>query len=282
MSKLKDDLSGLKSRLENIEDEFENKLKEVESKESKFKRIDEQIEELINKKDQIVRLNVGGQIYMTKVSTLLSTKDTLFYKIVSSNIEGNNTSANNEIFFDRSYSFFPVILDYLRTKTFSPKGFNKHDLEELKEEAEYYGIDDILTQIDEIQKEVEFVGFTSSGRYSSAGTHSIVGLNDKSMLNGICAGSPYWIVIELNFEHEFETIEVGGWIGNTSLWYPGNGANSKILTSRDNSNWTNVGSLPSNFGSSILTVKLSKSTAKYIKFQHTSYVGIGYLNIIRC
>ena len=38
MSLLKDDLLGLKSKLENIEKEFETQMKDVEGKEDKFKK----------------------------------------------------------------------------------------------------------------------------------------------------------------------------------------------------------------------------------------------------
>lgn len=276
---IKNDLSNLKSKLENIEGEFESKLKEVESKESKFKKIDEQIEELISKKDSVVKLNVGGKIFQTKISTLLSVKDTLFSKIITSSLDNNEPI--NEIFFDRSFDYFHYILDYLRCKSFKPNGLNKYDLDELKDEAEYYGISYIDDLITDLQKEVEFVTFESSGRYSTAGTHNLSDLKDKSLMKGICVQSPYFITIELNFEHEFEELEIGGFNGNSSLWYPGNGSGSRILTSKDKSTWVDVGAIPSTYSSTITNVKVKRTCAKYIKFQHNSYLGIGYLNIIR-
>mmetsp|Transcript_34337 Transcript_34337/g.35629 ORF Transcript_34337/g.35629 Transcript_34337/m.35629 type:complete len:284 (+) Transcript_34337:104-955(+) len=279
MSLLKEDLSGLKSKLENIEDEFENKLKEVENKESKFKRIDEQIEELISKKDSVIKLNIGGKIFQTKLSTLLSVQDTLFSKIITSAMDAKENIS--ELFFDRSFTHFHIILDYLRTKRFNCRGMNKWDVDDLQLECEYYGIKEIDDILIEMQKEVEFVAFESAGRYSTAGTHEVKGLSDRSMTKGICVQSPYHIIIEMNFEHEFEKIEVGGWNGNPSLWYPGNGANAQILTSKDKKTWTDVGKLPSNLGASIQNVSLKKSTAKYIKLQHNSYVGIGYLKVHR-
>lgn len=279
MSLLKDDLSGLKSKLQNIEGEFESKLKEVESKENKFKRIDEQIDDLVNKKDSIISINVGGKVFQTKTSTLLSVKDTLFTKLVSNALDNNETLT--ELFFDRNFEHFHIILDYLRTKQFNAKGMKKWQIDELREESEYYGIDYIQEILAELLKEVEFVNWENSGRYSNAGTHNLADLKDRSLMKGICVQSPYFITIELNYEHEFEEIEVGGWNGNTSIWYPGNGSGAQILTSKDKSTWVEVGKLPSNFTSTITTVKLKKTTAKYIKFQHNSYLGLGFLNIIR-
>jgi uncharacterized protein YdcH (DUF465 family) len=273
------DLSGLKSKLESIEGEFESKLKEVENKESKFQRMDKQIDELLSKNDSVVKLNVGGKIFQTKLSTLLSQKDSLFCRIANNYAEKNEQIT--EIFFDRSYTYFPKILDYLRTKKISVKGMRKIELDDFEEECKYYGIDAVEDIIAELKKEVEFVSFESSGRYSTAGTHKVEDLKNPNMMGGICVQSPYYIIIELNFEHEFEKIEIGGWNGNSSLWYAGNGANAQILTSTDKSKWTDVGKIPSNLGASIQTVTLKRSIAKYIKFQHNSYVGIGYLKIHR-
>lgn len=279
MSQLKNDLSGLKSKLENIEGEFESKLKEVENKEQRFQKIDQQIEDLVAKKDSIVKLNVGGKVFQTKISTLTSVKDSLFSKIISVSLENNEPIT--ELFFDRSFLHFHIILDFLRTKKFDHKGLSKYDIDDIKAECEYYGIssfDDILM---ELQKEVEFVSFESSGQYSTAGTQRVEDLKDSSLMKGICVQSPYYITITLNFEHEFESIDIGGWNGNNSLWYPGNGSGSQILTSVDNSKWTEVGKIPSDFGGKIQTVSLKRSVAKYIKFQHNSYVGLGYLKIHR-
>ena len=104
-------------------------------------------------------------------------------------------------------------------------------------------------------------------------------IKDKSCTKGICANSPGWIVIELNQEWEFDTIMVGGWKGNSTLWYADNGAGAQILTSTDKTNWKSVGTIPYGYGNNIATVKLTKSSARYIKFNCNSYVGIGYLFI---
>jgi len=276
---LKDDLFGLKSKLENIEDEFENKLKEVEDKETKFKKMDEQIEEFISQKDALIKLNVGGKYFQTRISTLLSVKDTLFNRIISSAVDNKETLT--ELFFDRSFDHFHIILDYLRTKEFNPKGLPKTEIEEILLETEYYNITGISSILAERLKEVEFVNFESSPRHGTTATHNVNDLNDKSCMKGICVGSPYFIIIEMNYDHEFDKIEVGGYAGNSSVWYAGNGANSNIFTSNDKKTWTNVGKLPSDYNGTVKSVSLKKTIAKYIKFEHNSYLGIGYLKVFR-
>jgi len=177
---------------------------------------------------------------------------------------------------------FDLFLDYLRTKKFSLAGYTKLQVDELGVDADFYGITDILDQICEVQKEVEIVSMEgTSAKYSTAGTHNFKDLKSTDLNTGICVQSPYTMIFELNFEHEFDKIDVGGYNGNTSVWGVTNGANSKIYTSKDKTTWVEVGTLPTDFGNKIQTVSLKKTTAKYIKFQHTSYTGLGHLKIVK-
>lgn len=271
-------LLGLKSKLNNFESEFETKLKEVQVVDSKEKRtVNEDVfESIVSKKDPVVTFNVGGKLFKCTYSVLVSVKDSLFEKLYE---EGQRI--NEVLFFDRSYSNFPIILNFIRNKTFNPKEFSRNDLEDIKFESEYYAIHPLTKILDEILNRVEFVSFTSAGRYSSNGTHKLEDLSTKDLKTGICVQSPYFITIELNFEHEFEKIEIGGCTCNTSSWAPSNGVNASIMTSLDGVTFNEVGKIPSNFGGTIITVPVKKSTAKYIKFQHNSYVGLGYLNILK-
>lgn len=132
-------------------------------------------------------------------------------------------------------------------------------------------------------KGVLFVSFEINGEYTSgsqkAGTQKVNDLKDKSLSTGIRATSSGWIIVELNNVKEFDEIEIAGWNGNTSLWSPSNGSGASIMTSIDKNNWKTVGTIPSGYSSTIITVKLTKSIGKYIKFSHNSYLGLGYLNI---
>ncbi len=103
---------------------------------------------------------------------------------------------------------------------------------------------------------------------------------DRSLRKGICATHPGWIIIELSREIAFQEIEIGGWNGNTNIWSNSNGSGAHILTSNDKNNWINVGTIPNNYGNAIQQVRLSRLVnAKWVKFQHNSYLGIGYFKI---
>jgi len=44
-----------------------------------------------------------------------------------------------------------------------------------------------------------------------------------------------------------------------------NGSGFQILTSQDKSTWTNIGTIPSNFGGNIVKTKVTNTRAKFVK-----------------
>ena len=243
-------------------------------KKERIRETEEKVDKILSKEEKAVKLNIGGKIFQTKLSTISNIKDTLFYKIA---IEISDKESK-EIFIDRSYTHFHILLDYMRTNKFCYKGLGKYEIEDLYDEAVYYSFTDIVEELNERRKEIEIIRFESSPQYSNCGTHRFEDLKNNNLQGGICVQSPYFITFELNYEHEISSITCGGWNGNTGTWYPGNGANATISTSIDNVNYLEVGKLPSNYAGTIISIELTKSNAKFIKFSHNSYLGIGYLN----
>lgn len=278
MSKLlKADLKNLKSKLENIESDISGNVKTLETKEDKFKQLDEQAKEILENSNQIIRFNVGGKKFATYSKTLLNIPDTLFYKIILS----KRLDLNNEIFLDRSPTMFGHILDFLRYNTINYKRFNKEEKEELKIEADYFEIGEIAEYLEEQLKCLEMIGLTLSSPYTYSGSNvcsnRLEDVMDRNLNTGACSSG--WIVIELNNEWDVDEVEVGGYTGNSNAWYSGNGSGATIYTSKDNSSWTNVGSVPSDFSTTIKSVKVTKTKCKYVKFDNGSYLGFGFINI---
>lgn len=276
---LKEDLGVLKARLELIESQLEGEMKALEVRENKWKKLDNEVDKILDANDYVVKFNVGGQQFATRRSTLNSVADTLFYKIVKS----NGLDFKKPIFLDRSPVVFQALLDFLRTKTINYKQFNKYELVELFQEADYFEVEEIANYLRERTKDVEYVKSEVSGNYvykgKTAGTGRHQDLKDKTLKKGMCTNSPGWIILQLNSDWEFEEMEIGGFTGEPELWYSGNGAGAAIETSMDKQTWTKVGTIPSNYANAITKVKVKKSCAKYVRFSHNSYLGIGYVYI---
>ena len=135
-TQLKEDLVLLKTRLESIEGQLEGQLKELEIREEKWKRVDDQVNELLKSSSEIVKLNVGGKKFQTRKENILNKSDYLLARI----IESERVDLNEELFFDRSSKYFPYILDYLRFNKINYKRFKKEELKELQEEVEFYEV----------------------------------------------------------------------------------------------------------------------------------------------
>ena len=54
------------------------------------------------------------------------------------------TKIPDEIFYDRSYAHFDLILNYLRTKSFNLKHYDRFEKEDIREEIQFYGLDEVL------------------------------------------------------------------------------------------------------------------------------------------
>lgn len=61
-----------------------------------------------------------------------------------------------------------------------------------------------------------------------------------------------------------------------NIWAVYNGVGSKIYTSIDKRDWTEVGIIPNGFGNSIITIDIRPTKAKYVRFQHNNYLGLGF------
>jgi len=156
-------------------------------------------------------------------------------------------------------------------------------MDEIRKEALYFEITPINDLLGNAPTEIEFLGMEYSGPYivsgMTIGTNSVDDIVDESSQKGICANSPGWIKIELNGVWSISEIEVRGYNGNPTNWSSDNGSSSSIKLSEDGNNWNNVGSIPSGYGSVAKKITFSATSGRYIKFESTSYLGIGYLKV---
>jgi hypothetical protein len=137
---IRDDFTSIREKLLSIEKEFQERLTEVEIKTKDFRDLDRKLEEKKNEKDFPIKINVGGKIFVCKLSTILGVKDTIFYNLFANYVK-QGLEIPKELFFDRNYTHFPIIMEYLRHKNISLKNYKKFEREDVIEELEFYGID---------------------------------------------------------------------------------------------------------------------------------------------
>jgi hypothetical protein len=281
MSLLKYDLNSIKLKLEKIEANLNKQSNQINEREEKWEMMEQNVKNFKLNNSRKVTLNIGGEVFVTCINTLFKIPNTLFQQIIDS----DRLNLEEEIYIERSGFLFKILLKYMRYQEFNYKHYDKETLLDIKEEALFFGIDPLYEQILDLTKDIEFVKMEHSGNYTykekTAGTQLLEDLKTKDLLTGVCCKSPGFIIVELNGNWEFEEIEIAGFNGNSKLWYPGNGSGSKIYTSQDKKEWTLVGTVSSSYATKIVTCKLKKSQARYIKFENKSYVGIGHLFVKR-
>ena len=102
---------------------------------------------VVEKMDKWIKLNVGGQQFITSESTLQKEPESMICKIVFGEIPSLKDE-NGAILIDRSPKYFEMILNYLRMGEIHDKA----NVEALIEEAKFYGI---MSLVEKCQAEYE-------------------------------------------------------------------------------------------------------------------------------
>lgn len=100
----------------------------------------------------VVRINVGGQIFQTTKQTLTSAGPNSILSTISPSSDQSNAP-----FIDRDPELFAVFLSLLRTGNFPSSKAKSFDLEDIISEARFYGIESLL--IDSLSSPSQFDAF---------------------------------------------------------------------------------------------------------------------------
>lgn len=108
-------------------------------------------EKELQKKSEIIDLNVGGKKFSTYRSTLMKYKNSVFGAMFSGRHEIQKDKEGN-YFIDRDPKKFGIILDFFRNQIINEKIWEKHSI---IEELSYYGIEiDLKKEIDDPQYQI--------------------------------------------------------------------------------------------------------------------------------
>eukprot|EP00761_Pharyngomonas_kirbyi_P002459 gb/GECH01002463.1/.p1 GENE.gb/GECH01002463.1/~~gb/GECH01002463.1/.p1 ORF type:complete len:378 (+),score=84.09 gb/GECH01002463.1/:1-1134(+) len=159
-----DDLGGRVSRkmtharrllhesLEEAESYIDNKMellrREKESIEQERRALAEErarMTDIIQRQDNIIELNVGGRTFTTSLETLSADPHSMLAAMFSGRY-ALKQDKKSRYFLDRDPKHFETILNFLRTSTLAGP-LSQRDLAEMKLEAEFYGLDTLLRQI---------------------------------------------------------------------------------------------------------------------------------------
>ena len=124
------------------------------SYDTKLKALEDEKMFMINiKKSQVnkVKLDVGGNIFSTSVSTLCKYGSSMLSAMFSG--RHNLTESEDGTFFiDRDGTYFRYILNFLRGRILDASDLpsDRHVLREIKQEADFYQLNDLVQFIDDV------------------------------------------------------------------------------------------------------------------------------------
>lgn len=280
---LSSDMIKIKDKLLMLQREYEDITCEVERKNDVFAKADEVIEKIKKeKKDELVKINIGGKEAQTYLCNLLNHQDSLFYHLILSDLKlyGNIRS---EFFFDRTYEYFNIIINYLRTGILLIEDLKSQNKLELYEELQFYGLWKAVKFL-KGQISINIVNASYSSIHASLKTNfnfKNLNIKNNSCGFGTSTTTNSYIWFELEGKCLVSKIEIASVINNKpSSFVADSGKNSIISTSLDNINYVDVGKIPDNYSGTPQIVKLKKSYAKFLKISNQAgYISIGYLVI---
>ena len=143
--------------------------------------------------DEWIKLNVGGQIFLTTKRTLLSEPNSMLANMFSGEFSPGAKDELGAYMIDRTPEYFKPILNYLRTKELiMDQNISKNGV---LAEARYFGIQGLVDQIEEMGKKESLrqtfermaKNYVNSGgsiqRYAAAWSNNSGSSSDQRLLN---------------------------------------------------------------------------------------------------
>jgi hypothetical protein len=124
-------------------------LEKLSTKKRKWKELKHKFD--ISVLGERIKLDVGGTLFATNLTTLTSHKDSFFAGLFSGRWTLHKTS-DDAIFIDRDPSVFRYILNYLRGQKIDFRDLSVEQLENLFEDAEYYQLPELRALTEEVLK----------------------------------------------------------------------------------------------------------------------------------
>jgi len=107
------------------------------------------------KDGELVRLNVGGKEFSTTVDTLTKLGKSEYLTALFAGKFGVRLDNDGRVFLDRDGERFRLVLNYLRCGTVHIKEDDLQSMHEVLEEAEFFGVNDLVDLLRTMIKEAE-------------------------------------------------------------------------------------------------------------------------------
>jgi hypothetical protein len=142
---IQNDLKNLLGKIYKEIEILEKSKTEMKLEQEEFFETKKKLEKVSSQTKSKIKLNVGGKIFTTSLSTLTMEKNTFFSSMFSEEFN-TQPDEDGEYFIDRNPEHFHLILDYLRnpTKQVNLSEMTKKQVEDFYYEVDFYSIHSLM------------------------------------------------------------------------------------------------------------------------------------------
>jgi hypothetical protein len=145
MNQINSALANVNDKINELEPYLSAQTKELDSKGMRWFQYDNKREKLLeNGADKLLlSINVGGKKFYISLATVLNNPDTLFFNLIMT----DQWNIKDELFFDRSYTYFQIIISYLRNGIVNLAEYKDEELPSIEREAKYYLVSPLVDML---------------------------------------------------------------------------------------------------------------------------------------
>lgn len=273
--------SEIKSEMNELKEMYSEIMKTVNKEKSYLESFEDNKEKLFETlNSEKIKIGFGDFSFEILIKKLIRFKNSFFTDYIYNYYITYNTFPTY-IFFDTNIKHVKKLANYLRTNIFNMVDILYNDREELLKIIYNLGLWELSNEIIKSLSKPQFFRIESGFAQSHTNTDlDIRNINiDNEQLNfGIYNSQTYEITFRLLYDVKAEYITIRGYRGKSINSNCGSGC--IIHGSLDGVNYVNIGTIPTSYNENKLKIKLTSSIyLRYIKFKHTSQLGISFLDI---
>jgi hypothetical protein len=297
----------LKTKLFSLEDNYTTRIKTMEERDIRRKRLESKISDLVALQLDVVKFRIGDVSFSVSDNLIQSCPyDNIFRDIISSVKEiGKSVTCTEKVFIDRNPKHFIYILEIMR-KSFSVNKVvlipSKISSTAFIEDIHFYfkGDSDTVLEDFEIKQEINKKYVTvninidiidscmastnlPSENLEPYRASSYMDIKKSNSAKAYFVSYDSEFIVSLKQSATLTCIELKPFTFDLDSWYPGEGAGTFIFSSTDNVNWDFLSTIPEDYGAdmeSIYYVNFSPRNMRYIKFQTGDFtLSISYLKV---
>lgn len=272
-------LVEVKNDVLDLKDMYNDIMKTINEKESFLNSREVNLTNLFDTlKSETIKLAFGDYSCEILIKKLVKFKNSFFSNYIYDYHQKFQTYPKS-LFFDKNLKCVKKVVNYLRTGIINLINIDLEERKEILKFVQFLGLWDLSHELLISVTEAKFFKLENlcQSHINSDLDIRNINLDDGKYNFSIYNALNYEIIFRFLYDIKATSIDIRGYKGSITS---NCGASAIIHSSMNGIDYIKIGTIPTTYGDNIIRVSLdSISTFRFLKFKHTSQIGIGYLNI---